>query len=139
MKTANKIFVGLALILVLTLTYKFTFTDSLNLDGTVLGEEDDLDASLDSLEQELEESLQELDEEIETETKTVEVEAEIENEDQVTAPTTENKYTTRTTTKTQNLFFVMPVEIETEVVSDNGVVVKENKTLLGKLLDLFSY
>lgn len=142
MKTANKIFAGLALALVVTLTYKFTFTDTLNLNGTVLGEEDSLDSSLESLEKELDASLAELNTEIETEVETIGVEAEIEtveNEDQIIAPTTENKHTTRKSSKIERLFFIIPVEIETEVVSDKGVVIKENKTLLGKILDIFSY
>ncbi len=85
----------------------------------------------------------EMDAELDTEVNTefeAEIETEIKTEDAtITPPTTENKLTTRKSSKIERLFLFVPVEIKSEVISDKGVVVEERKSLLGKILDLFSF
>lgn len=151
MKTSNKIFLTIALFTAVTLTYGFVNNGMQINPGGVLGEtdfEDDLDFDLDDLDafldEELDSDLEEislddldstddtidLEDELETEIEEVEIDFEA-----ATSPTQ-----TRTTSKIQKLFLLVPVEIKTtQTLTQSGKVVEEKQTVLGKLLDLFSF
>ena len=158
MKTSNKIFLIIAGITAISLTYAFVDNGMQLQKGGVLGQEDsmsiddlnfadgelensldeldayldsELDDELDSLELDDDLSFEgELDQEIEKEISQVEYDLDVSTSQQ----------TTRKTTKLQRLFFLVPVEIETEeTVTDSGLIVSQKQTLLGKLLDLFSF
>jgi hypothetical protein len=161
MSTSNKIFFLIAVFTVSTLTLNFV-NNGLNFhSGGVLGDsdlEDSLDFDLDDLDSFLDEELEyELDEinlddleetnaldstsddfmevtdakdEIEAAIEEVELEFEI-----ATQPTT-----TKTTSKIQKLFLLVPVEIKTtQVLSKSGKLIEEKQTVLGRLLDIFSF
>lgn len=159
MKTSNKIFFSFAIVIAMVCTYSFVQNNMQLSRASVLGENDsmeidnldfddaDLESSLEELDlfldSELEEDLGDnldteeldieelqLDPEIESEITEVETDFEVS-----TAP-----QTTKKVTKIQKLFFLVPVEIESEeTVTDSGITVEKKQTLLGKLLDLFSF
>lgn len=161
MRTSNKIFFLIAIFTASILTFNFV-NNELNLHpGGVLGEsefEDNLDFDLEDfdafLDTELNNDLEEinlddidstnnnvsntdglndivdLEDELEAEIEEVEIQFEA-----ATSPTT-----TRTTSKIQKLFLLIPVEIKTtQVITKSGKVVEEKQTVLGELLDYFSF
>lgn len=164
MKTSNKIFFSFAIVIAMVCTYSFVQNNMQLSRASVLGENDSMEIDdLDFNDADLESSLEELDlfldseleedlgdnldaEELETDeldAEGLELDPEIESEivevetdfEVSTAP-----QTTKKVTKIQKLFFLVPVEIESEeTVTDSGITVEKKQTLLGKLLDLFSF
>lgn len=159
MKTSNKIFFSFAIVIAMVCTYSFVQNNMQLSRASVLGENDSMEIDdLDFNDADLENSLEELDlfldseleedlgDNLDTEeldTEELELDPEIESE--ITEVETDFEVstapqTTKKVTKIQKLFFLVPVEIESEeTVTDSGITVEKKQTLLGKLLDLFSF
>ncbi len=159
MKTSNKIFFSFAIVIAMVCTYSFVQNNMQLSRASVLGENDSMEIDdLDFDDADLENSLEELDlfldseleedlgDNLDTEeldTEELELDPEIESE--ITEVETDFEVstapqTTKKVTKIQKLFFLVPVEIESEeTVTDSGITVEKKQTLLGKLLDLFSF
>lgn len=152
-------FFTIASFLTLSLIFNFVFNDKSPQQGGVLGENDsmseddlnfddgDLESSLSELDafldSELESDLDSIDIGDDSLDDTSELELEVENEiDNVEydLEVSTSPQTTRKTTKLQKLLGVVPVQVETqETVTQSGIVIERKQTLLGKLLDLFSF
>ncbi|GIK83839.1 MAG: hypothetical protein BroJett025_04610 [Patescibacteria group bacterium] len=139
MKQSNKLFLVAAVLVAITFSYRFAFGNAITKTGGILGKNDTMEDSLDDLEAELDASFAELDKsmefEIDNEIETLEVEQKVTVDDAKTATEKMQQVTPTTaaskkSTKIERLLLVIPVEIETN---------EENKTVLGRLLDLLSF
>lgn len=159
MKTSNKIFFSFAIVIAMICTYSFVQNNMQLSRASVLGENDSMEIDdLDFNDADLESSLEELDLFLDSELEedlgdnldtdeldTEELELDPEIEPEITEVETDFEVstapqTTKKVTKIQKLFFLVPVEIESEeTVTDSGITVEKKQTLLGKLLDLFSF